>query len=467
MWKHKLELLAGIALAVSLTWSGQILAAATGAEITPRVNVYYVSLTGDDNNPGTESKPWRTIQKAANTLVAGDTVYIKTGVYTERVEPQNSGNAGNNIVYTAYPGATVTIDGTNVVVTEWMGLFSIIGKQYIRVSGLRVINVGPNPHNPGILVENSAHIIIENNYIRHTSDSGIAVWSSQDVIIDHNEVTDANYNGYNEAISVGGSNGFEVKNNLVHDSPKEGIDSKDGSANGKVFRNHVHHTGAVGIYVDAWDKHTYNIEVYDNVVHDVSANGLSMGSEQGGLLENIKVYNNVAYNNKWVGIDLHACCIASHPVRNMQIVNNTLYNNGWDPWGGGISVSNPQATQTVIRNNICSQNLYFQIAIAENLPPQEATIDHNLIDGFRGTEGETYGNNYVEGDPKFANAPLANFHLQGTSPAIDQGSPSGAPVTDFDGQTRPQGAGYDIGADEYIRLMLRNFLPMTFVTYSP
>jgi parallel beta-helix repeat protein len=164
---------------------------------------YYVSTDGNDDDPGTEAQPWRTIQKAAETLVAGDTVYIKAGTYQERVIPQNSGSAGNYIVYAAYPGHTVTIDGASIIVPEWGGLFEIVDKSYIRVSGLRIMNAGPNLHNPGILVDESSHIIIEKNYIYHTSDSGIGVWSSDDVIVDNNEVELACYNGYNESISVG------------------------------------------------------------------------------------------------------------------------------------------------------------------------------------------------------------------------------------------------------------------------
>lgn len=77
-------------------------------------DIFYVSLSGNDSNPGTKARPWRTIQKAADTLVAGETVYIKAGTYEEQVVPQNSGTASNYIVYAAYPGDTVTIDGENV-----------------------------------------------------------------------------------------------------------------------------------------------------------------------------------------------------------------------------------------------------------------------------------------------------------------------------------------------------------------
>ena len=38
---------------------------------------YYVATSGRDANPGTETQPWRTIQKAADTLIASDTVFVK------------------------------------------------------------------------------------------------------------------------------------------------------------------------------------------------------------------------------------------------------------------------------------------------------------------------------------------------------------------------------------------------------
>ena len=64
---------------------------------TSPASTYYVAPDGHDLNPGTEALPWRTIQKAADTLVAGDTVYIKAGVYEEQVIPQNSGSPGSYI----------------------------------------------------------------------------------------------------------------------------------------------------------------------------------------------------------------------------------------------------------------------------------------------------------------------------------------------------------------------------------
>jgi hypothetical protein len=53
------------------------------------------------------------------------------------------------------------------------------------------------------------------------------------------------------------------------------------------------------------------------------------------------------------------------------------------------------------------------------------------------------------GNPQFVNPATADFHLQATSPTIDQGSALAAPTSDFDGLPRPQQALYDIGAYEY------------------
>jgi hypothetical protein len=441
--------------------------------LAPQATVYYVATTGSDANPGTLTRPWRTVQKAADTLQAGDTVYIHAGTYHEQVMLQNSGSAGQYITYAAYPEETVTLDGSGITLPDDLaGLFHISGKRYIRVSGLRVINAGPNDNNAGIMVLDSSNIIVENNSTYNTNSSGIGVWGSNNVTVDGNRIEEAGGGGWQECISVAGTDTFEVSNNEVLNCHKEGICAKQGASNGKIYRNYVHDTDHVGIYVDAHDEHTYNIDVFQNVVHGIAhKDGFTIASEQGGLLENVSVYNNVAYSNQFDGLGISGCCPgpASHPMRNIQIVNNTSYNNGLGEWGGGIGVGNPDVEGLVIRNNICSQNLSFQIAVGLSIPPENYTVDHNLIDGFRGLvgDGEIYGDDYVEGDPLFANPAGADFHLQPGSPAIDMGSEVDAPDDDFDGTSRPQdgdddgSAAFDIGAYEagsqrvYLPLVLK------------
>jgi hypothetical protein len=181
-----------------------------------------------------------------------------------------------------------------------------------------------------------------------------------------------------------------------------------------------------------------------------------VSSEAGGLLEDIRIYNNIVYDNQWMGFLISVCCSEQHQMRDISVTNNSFYSNGRSGWGGGIMIENPAITDITVRNNISSQNVSFQIAVAANVPLAQITVDHNLIDGFRGYPGETYGTEYVTGNPRFMNPPLADFHLTGDSPAIDHGSSTGSPGTDVDFEARPQDgdgngtAAFDIGADEVI-----------------
>jgi hypothetical protein len=412
--------------------------------LEPQSRTYYVAPAGSDANPGTEAQPWRTIQNAAETLVAGDTVYIRAGTYRERVVPHNSGCAGSTITYAAYPGDTVTLDGSTITLPDDLaGLFEVSHKSYIRISGLRVINAGPNNDNAGILVLDSSHIVVENNQTYSTNSSGIGVWGSSHVRVDGNRIDEAAGGGWQECISVAGTDTFQVHDNEVINCHKEGICIKHGASSGQVFRNHVHHTQRVGIYVDAWDTHTHDISVFQNVVHDVSdSDGFALASEMGGLLQDVSFHNNVAYHNRYLGFAITTNGVGG-PMDGITIVNNTAYDNGWTVWGGGIAVDNPNARNVVVRNNILSQNLYFQLVLGPGVPAQHITLDHNLVDGYRDTEGEVYGEQAVVGDPSFVDAGAADFHLRGTSPAIDAGSPDRAPGVDYDGRLRPYDGDHD------------------------
>src|SRR5207249_1741295 len=44
-------------------------------------STFYVSPTGSDANAGSQASPWKTIQKAANTMNAGSTVIVQAGTY--------------------------------------------------------------------------------------------------------------------------------------------------------------------------------------------------------------------------------------------------------------------------------------------------------------------------------------------------------------------------------------------------
>ena len=79
---------------------------------------YYVSPSGNDTGgDGSQGRPWKTIQKAADTMSAGDTCHVLNGDYAEMVRPARSGNAGSFISFVA-EGPSVSVVGTRPI-TAW------------------------------------------------------------------------------------------------------------------------------------------------------------------------------------------------------------------------------------------------------------------------------------------------------------------------------------------------------------
>ncbi|HUU91561.1 MAG TPA: right-handed parallel beta-helix repeat-containing protein [Phycisphaerae bacterium] len=76
---------------------------------------YYAAPDGADSNPGTLARPFKTIQKAAGIMVAGDTCYLRAGTYRETIRPANSGRDGAPITFAAYQGEEAVVNGADVV----------------------------------------------------------------------------------------------------------------------------------------------------------------------------------------------------------------------------------------------------------------------------------------------------------------------------------------------------------------
>ncbi len=113
-----LSLLAVVSLVTS--GAGTILPAAQAAP-----TVYYVSPSGSDNNNGLSlGTSFRTIQKCANVVAAGDTCLIRGGTYRETVVVPTSGAAGNPIIFKNYDNESVTISGADVIPSTSWSLYS-------------------------------------------------------------------------------------------------------------------------------------------------------------------------------------------------------------------------------------------------------------------------------------------------------------------------------------------------------
>jgi parallel beta-helix repeat protein len=202
------------------------------------------------------------------------------------------------------------------------------------------------------------------------------------------------------------------------------------------------------------------------------------------------ITNNLCYNNRVQGADINSPVgqgIYISSSAGCRVFNNTVWGNGTR----GIDISGPlrddgnNATvysyATTVRNNICGFNQVentnakdFSIGTSTTpnsgltntvVPFAPNSSDYNL---FYRTDGRNFfsagGNVYPTlsgyssatgfdqnsrwGDPAFKSVSSSDFHLTSTSPALNNGIALAEVFEDFDGVTRPQGDGYDIGAYE-------------------
>lgn len=458
--------------------------------------VYYVSTTGNDGNPGTQAQPWRTIQKACNTLQPGDTVYIMAGTYNEKVAVNVSGSAAGGYI-------TIQNYGTDRVVVSGAGLagddiFYIKDKNYLKVVGLEVCDNNYGSFPKAFFVTGfGSYIEIRGckiHDIRSSQDAhGIAVYgtsaaaSINHVIIDGNEIYNCEL-GTSEGLVLNGNvEFFEVTNNNVHDVNNIGIDfiggegkcpdkSLDIARNGlcrgnTVCRARSSYGGgwAGGIYVDGGCY----ITLERNISHENDL-GLEVGCENKGFVTTgVIVRDNLIYNNDKVGLIFGGYSGSVGKVRNCLFLNNTCYKNDTMNQGYG-ELSVQVADNCTVKNNIfyaTGQNVLLSCFFSSRLVFAN-TIDYNTwyceagvtaarftwlkktYTGFAAYKSGT-GNdaNSVFGNPLFVNGamPAPDLHIQAGSAAINAGDPSfipGTGETDIDGQARVLGGRVDCGADE-------------------
>ena len=268
--------------------AGLFLAAATQMHAAN----YYVATTGSDTNAGTVLSPWKTVQKAADTLKPGDTAYVRAGVYG-KVTVNVSGTAADGpVTFCNFPGETPVIDATNVVPpNDDTGLFLLENRSYVVIEGFvlrnyKTANVALTP--AGIMLVGACqHVQIRGCGIHdifntggNPSNSGnafgIAVYGTSttpatDIVIDGNDVHNLK-TGSSESVTINGNvTNFQVINNLVHDNNNIGIDfigfeqtcpdpSQDQARNG-VCRNNT-----------VWNISSQGNQAYVN--DDYSADGL-------------------------------------------------------------------------------------------------------------------------------------------------------------------------------------------------
>ena len=379
---------------------------------------YYVSPTGSDGNPGTETSPFRTLTKGVSVLQPGATLLVFPGTYAESLDA----NIPSGTDWTA-PVTLRAYDPANRPVirppvsssTEYRVLFFTKNKftglpqHHIVVDGFVLDGSNTNPDAVKI-TDGAHHIRLMNSEVKNAPRQGILT-------------TNVN-SAYNEFINL------DVHNNGTDTLLDHGLYIS--TPYNLVAHCHVYNNAAYGIHIyngDGVSAHD-NI-VRDNLVHDQAVkSGIVIASGSGNL-----VYNNVVWGNKYSGIHI------DFGANGTTIYNNTIYGNG----SYGIDIGS-SGSNTAIRNNIIYKN-------------GSAAIDN-------GGSGTTTGTNLINVDPKFNDEEHKDFRLKTGSPALDRGSTVPDVQDDLDGNPRPQGVAYDIGAYESAILVNDGFESGAFAQWT-
>jgi len=386
---------------------------------------FYVATTGSDSNPGTQSAPWRTVQRAADTARAGSIVNVRGGIYEELVNINASGNASDGfITLRSYPGETAVLDATRFTPTGRQAVLTIHNQSYVRIEGFEIRNFRTAIHrlSPlGISVMGSgSHIELLKNNVHHIEQTfdgrdapghgdngfGIAVYGTDakmpitDLIIDGNEVHHLK-TGSSESLVVNGNvTNFRITHNVVHDNNNIGIDvigfertapdpavdqARDGVVSGNLVYN-IHSRGnpayqneenSDGIYVDGGTR----ILIEQNVIHDDDF-GIELASEHKDRATSyITARNNLIYHCHTAGVSIGGYAPERGHTDHSTVVNNTLYDNDTSGTGSGEFQMQWNMAGNIFANNIVYAGPRCLISTNKSQLDKSqpsVTIDHNL-----------------------------------------------------------------------------------------
>jgi len=393
---------------------------------------YYVATNGSDGNPGTLSRPWKTIQHAADRVAAGDTISVRAGNYAG-ANFETSGTASRPITLQAYAGETPVINADNRTTPDGINLE---GASYMTVKGFTI----NGRTRAGIRAVTCNHVTIRDNRTDQNGSWGIFTGFCDDLLIDHNV---ASHSVRQHGIYVSNSGDRPViRRNTVWGNSGAGIHMNgdvtqggDGIISNALVEDNIIYsngaTGGSGINCDG----VQNSIIRNNLLYDNHASGISLFQDDGGgPSSGNKILNNtviVASNGRWA-------LNFQNAARNTTLANNILYNLG--SYRGVVDVS-PDSLPGLASDYNAVMNRF-------------TTDDGDSIltlAQWRARTGLDAHSFVATPAQLFVDATHNDYRLSPTSPAVDHGASLADVTDDLVGTLRPQGAYYDIGAYEYVR----------------
>lgn len=442
-----------------------------------RATNYYAdpSAAGNMNNLGTATSPWANLSSiftANKTFLAGDTIFLRNGnhgyaiikgVNTDfvviapalghnpiisRIRISNA--ATTSASYWKLYGLTIQSEATGTNATPSYNLVEIYPyATHITISHCTITsslnttgwtrNDWRNRCNSGLSTRGklNAHYIIENNLIKNTA-FALSI-SSSGTIVRGNTVQNFTSDG---SRVVGSDILFEKNSILDLIKVMTAAENHD-----DLFQSFTYAAGGAG--QDTLKNNIIRQNIFINTTDTTRA---FRGNAQGigcfdGVYLNWQVENNIVITDHWHGISLYGAV-------NCYVTNNTVIDpyltSPIDPFDNNATnigptwiriakkTNGPPSSGNIVSNNLVANNVFFGT-------PSMGTGFNNIMLG-----AITNFSTFFVDVSNLALPGNLDLHLLAGCAAIDAGDSLYAPRLDFDGAVRPQGAGFDIGAYEYL-----------------
>src|SRR5712664_2325872 len=224
----------------------------------PEVCTYYVSPAGSDTNSGTIDAPWRHLQKAFETLTAGQTACLRAGTYepvgvyntpSYRQTFSRTGKPGNPIVIRNYPGETAIVLGE-----------VIVRGSYLKLSG--------SPPSGSLIFQGPLGPDVSG--VKGKGDAQVWLDRCNNVVLDHVEIRNNDYHAglYVSEVSdlqlyagSGRITGLTIIENTIVKAMNSGVIIGKG-ADGNVFANNI-------VSMNSQQTNNKQIRLADNATNNI------------------------------------------------------------------------------------------------------------------------------------------------------------------------------------------------------
>jgi hypothetical protein len=380
-----------------------------------QASVYVVDQAApgaSDTNAGTEESPFKTVQRAADAVQPGDTVYVMQGRYEERVSVKTSGAEGKPITFQAMPRRWARVWGFD-----------------LKASHIRVVGFEICAPEADVAVEvDGSYCEVLDNYI-HEMMQAIGTHGEYAAVA-HNRVAynKVYHSDYGFVIQ---GNDWLVENNEVDRLfmylPGRWYDDCDYSrfwGDGLVERYNYYHgtrqdeinTAHVDI-IQTWlggGGCSKNVLLEYNAFFDFHQGCMVTSDSQIGDVRYWTLRHNL-YSTNWApqylrggwGPDIVQAL-------DVTIENCTIYSVNWSC----IGLRGRESTNGQIRNNILCDAERAVLDGDETYTHSNPVIEYNLTNHTRALDGAT---NINGKDPLFVDPDCRNFRLRKGSAAIGAG----------------------------------------------